>query len=165
MGCCNGECCHLLIDTKRNPGNGVPLFLICVGAQCQSTQANPLRYDKGEHRIKHCDREEEAEIVWEKNLAVGKCPRGFTLELATSLLLTAIPEYRKTDPARPSSYWCYHDGVIYKGRSSDGGRTWHASPHAHTLAEIPRTILRELQKQAKDDIRFKKWLKKEWPKT
>ena len=126
--------------------------------------AKPLRYDKGEHRKKHCGTQAEAQIVWAGDLPVGKCPKGFSLELATRLLQTAIPEYRKTDPARPRSYWCYHNGVIYQSRSSDHGNTWHAFPHAHTLAEIPRTILRELEKQAQDDTRFKEWLKKEWPK-
>ena len=113
-------------------------------------------YDKGENRRKHNGTSSQAEIVYEHGHWVGKCPRGFSLDIAQSLIEDAIPEYRPRQQDSPFRLWNYYDGAVYAARTSDGGTTWHGYPQC----DPPRNVLRELEKRA--DVQGQKGELKKW---
>jgi hypothetical protein len=117
------------------------------------------KYDKGENRRKHQGSSDEAVVVWENGLEVGKCPKGFSLEQATTLLQDAIPEFKKRQPDQPFRLWNYYAGAVYQARTSDGGVTWHGWPVQ--AKHIPPKIERQLRERAESygDIKeLKRWL-------
>jgi len=70
-----------------------------------------IKYEKGENRLKHLGSSAEACMVHEAgNNWVGKCPRGFPLDVAQELLEGAFPEFRNTTAERPYRLWAYHGG-------------------------------------------------------
>jgi hypothetical protein len=124
-----------------------------------------MNYNKGENRHKHCGNDDEAQLVWQSNLLIGKCPKGFDLALALDLLNNGIPEYRKTSPENPFRIWNYHKGAIYATRSDDRGVTWHGYPCPAN--EVPRKIMQQLQERASklgEEDNLKQWMNKSWKK-
>lgn len=124
-----------------------------------------LKYEKGENRHKHSGKHADAQMVYEQggNL-VGKCPQGFSPEIALKLLQHGIPEFRNTTVEAPYRIWSYHEGAIYAARTEDDGKTWHGFPCGHPY-EPPRSILKQLEKRARDsgeEALIKKWLDKRW---
>lgn len=124
-----------------------------------------MKYEKGENRRKHLGNNVEAKVILEDGLLVGKCPKGFTVEKALSLLVDGIPEFRETAPEKPFRIWSYYEGAVYASRSQDGGETWHGYPCP--FDDIPTKILRTLESRANmlnEGKRFKHWLKTPWNK-
>lgn len=128
-----------------------------------------LKYEKGENRRKHLGNEPDAQMVQERGGHwVGKCPKGFSLDNALTLLQNGIPEYRKTTPEKPFRIWTYFNGAIYTAHSQDGGNTWHGFPNGHPMSEPPRQIMLKLIQRAYDqgeEANIKEWLKKKWDTT
>jgi hypothetical protein len=121
-----------------------------------------LKYDKGENRHKHSGKHQDARIIYENGLWIGKCPQGFLLAEAQTLLENGLPEFRNTTAEKPFRLWSYYQGAIYRARSSDGGATWHGFP---AKDEPPRDILKKLEhlaQQQGEEKLLKQWLKKQW---
>lgn len=123
-----------------------------------------IDYDKGENRRKHNGVSKQAAIIMEFGKLVGKCPRGFNLGMAQSLVQNAIPEYRNRQPDKPFRLWNYYQGAIYVAyRTDPGGRTWHGFP-AHDAP--PKHIKKALMKRARqlgEEPQAETWLGKKWP--
>jgi hypothetical protein len=126
-----------------------------------------LKYNKGENRFKHVGNEQFPQMVEINAGWIGKCPKGFDLTVAETLVREGVPEYRLTAAERPYRIWNYHDGAIYASRSEDGGTTWHGYPNGAPASSPPIKILRELKTRAaacgEADL-LKDWLKKRWDK-
>ncbi|WP_186061974.1 hypothetical protein [Burkholderia gladioli] len=137
-----------------------------MGSESWPSPNEEIKYAKGENRRKHLGLSNEACMVHEPgNNWVGKCPRGFSLDVAAKLLEHAVPEFRDTTAERPYRLWTYHDGAVYAARSEDGGKTWHGYPNGHPMLPPPRAIMKLLEKHAEEageGDRLKAWLKKRW---
>jgi len=121
-----------------------------------------IDYDKGENRRKHNGVSEQAEIVMEFGKLVGKCPRGFNLDMALSLVQNAIPEYRNSQPDKPFRLWNYYQGAIYVAKSSNGGKSWHGFP---ALKPPPKHIKKALMERAREigeEPQAQTWLGRKW---
>lgn len=125
-----------------------------------------LKYEKGENRHKHSGKVADAQMVQGKGGHwVGKCPKGFSLNDAQTLLQNGIPEFRKTTAEKPYRIWAYFNGAIYAARSQDGGNTWHGFPNGHPMKEPPSQIMRQLVQRASErdeEANIKEWLDKRW---
>lgn len=125
-----------------------------------------LKYEKGENRHKHSGKVADAQMVQEKGGHwVGKCPKGFSLDDAQTLLQNGIPEFRETTAEKPYRIWTYFNGAIYVAFSQDSGNTWHGFPNGHPMKEPPSQIMRQLVQRAREkgeDANIQEWLGKRW---
>ncbi len=120
-----------------------------------------LKYDKGENRHKHVGKGTNAQLIYENGILVGKCPKGFSFDIAQKLLENGIPEFRKTAEEKPFRIWSYYKGAIYVARSQDGGSTWHGYPAINPPREISKKLEQLAQAQGEEKS-IKQWLKKTW---
>jgi hypothetical protein len=122
-----------------------------------------IDYEKGENRRKHNGVLPQAAIVQEHGKLVGKCPRGFSPEVARSLVRNAIPEYRNTLSDKPFRLWNYHEGAIYVAyRTGDGEKNWHGFPALHPPPLDIEKALRERVREIGEESQLKRWLRKKW---
>jgi len=94
----------------------------------------PYKYDRGEHRKKHCWKEDRADFVMSHGHLVGKCPRSITDTIAQTVLNQSVAEPdpfivpgRKPDPIPKRLYGVYR-GVIYEGAPTQPGTSYHGYP-------------------------------------
>lgn len=121
----------------------------------------PLRYDPGEHRVKHCWKQPEAAFVRDGSAEIGKCPSTLSKQFAEQLLNDGIG-YPVGDE-RPERIYNLHDGVVYEAVCS--GSSWHGYPWRYRPGRksLPRQIQQELERRAEQQDclpGYKHWMKK-----
>ncbi|MEX2620810.1 MAG: hypothetical protein WD250_11400 [Egibacteraceae bacterium] len=92
----------------------------------------PFEYEPDEHpKRKHRWGRDEAGFAMVRGRKVGKCPRGFSLETAQSLVNSGMPwspqSWRHQHPKR---IYVVHDGVVYRAVETVPGRSYHGFPEA-----------------------------------
>jgi hypothetical protein len=127
------------------------------------------RYERGEHRNKHCWKNDHAGfVVWQGRHTVGKCPRTITNELAESILNQSVAE---PDPFAlpgeatdrlPRRLYAVYEGVIYEAvptqPGSYHGYPWQARPGRTPL---PPEVIGKLRQMAENQgclEGFEDWL-------
>ena len=124
----------------------------------------PRKYDKGEKRFKHEGRSPLPEIQFSKRnpkAFVRMCPANMATQLRECLLNEAIPARsgdREID--YPKYLYVVHDGVIYEGRTSDAGISYHGFPYRGKLSKELLGQLKEMAKNKKCLESFEAWVKK-----
>jgi hypothetical protein len=90
------------------------------------------KYERGEHRKKHCWNNDYADFVERDGHLLGKCPNSITDEIAATLLRSAIAE---PEPfavpgrtPRPKRLYGVHRGVIYEAVPTQPGKSYHGYP-------------------------------------
>jgi hypothetical protein len=104
-----------------------------------ATSANASRfayepdYPKGHPKQKHGWNEGHAGFVRQGGEIVGKCPKGIDNKTAERLLNEAVnvgliysdPRWQKPYPQK---IFVVHDGVVYRAKPTNPGRSYHAFP-------------------------------------
>ena len=89
------------------------------------------KYERGDHRRKHCWTRGYADFIEEHGHLVGKCPSSITDALAERLLNQAVAE---PDPfairGAPADSWpkrlyAVYRGVIYEAVPTQPGKSYH----------------------------------------
>lgn len=126
--------------------------------------SNALKYDPGEHRVKHCWNKPEAGFVelghGRRAIMIGKCPNTLTKAQAERLLHTGVPY--PYDSSEPERIYNVLDGVVYEAVSS--GDAWHGYPWRARPGNppLPDQIEQELARRAEaagQQRAFKRWMK------
>jgi hypothetical protein len=123
-----------------------------------------LKYDPGEHRIKHCWNKPEAGFHevnrGGRTLFIGKCPNTMTRCRAEQLLRTGIGY--PPDSPEPERIYNVHDGVVYEAVSSRGswhGYPWRSRPGNPPLLDSIKLELERRAMAAGHERTFKHWMK------
>lgn len=95
---------------------------------------------------------------------VCKCPRGLDLTLAQRLLDTGIGHSpsRGWNREHPCEIYNLHDGVPYRGKPTNPGRSYHGFPEIDA-SKIPgevRKQLYHLARQRGEELALDRWLKR-----
>lgn len=127
-----------------------------------------VKYDPGEHRVKHCGPLPQADFVKQGSIIIGRCPSTLTKNFACELLNDAefegkLPHQRVAD-VMPERVWNFYEGVIYEavpsGPGAYHGYPWRGRPGRNRLT---RAVKRALEQKAISQglVReFKDWLEK-----
>jgi hypothetical protein len=92
------------------------------------------RYERGEHRRKHCWNQDRAVFIQQNGHLVGKCPTSITDSIAETILNQAVAE---PDPfvvpgrkprAWPGRFYGVYKGVIYEAVPTQPGQSYHGYP-------------------------------------
>lgn len=94
----------------------------------------PYKYERGEHRRKHCWNRDYADFVEQHGHLVGKCPNTITDVVAQTVLNQAVAE---PDPffvpgraadSWPKRLYGVYRGVIYEAVPTQPGKSYHGYP-------------------------------------
>ena len=94
----------------------------------------PYRYERGEHRRKHCWNQDRADFVLQNGVLVGKCPKSITDAVAETVLNQAVAEPDPfAVPGRAGNPWPkrlygVYKGVIYEAVPTQPGKSYHGYP-------------------------------------
>lgn len=124
-----------------------------------------LKYEKGEHRLKHSWSKADAGFIGSNKGYKGMCPCGVSQDEASEVLNRGIPlnEYSLEYPRK---MYAVFRGVIYEASKNNWGNSYHAYPWRGDLKgrpHLPRVIIKQLEEQARlegTEKEFKKWWKK-----
>lgn len=124
------------------------------------TKEERLRYDAGNGRTKHQQRNSEAGFIFRGGMSVGICSPEIGQKLATRLLRSGVPCPREN----PKRIYAVFRGVIYEAMSS-GNNGWHGYPWKKLPGRmvIPRYTMKILEDMASQEgflTEFKNWIKK-----
>lgn len=128
----------------------------------------PYRYERGEHRRKHCWSNDYAGFTMSQGNPVGKCPNTISQEVAETVLNQAVAE---PDPFAlpgrqaedgPKRLYAVYRGVIYEAVRTQPGSyhayPWRAKPGR---AQLPLDVMARLEQMAIAEgylEEFKDWL-------
>jgi hypothetical protein len=129
----------------------------------------PYRYERGEHRHKHCWKNDHAGFaLWQGRYQVGKCPKTITDVVAETLLNQAVAE---PDPffvpgqvkdKWPRRLYAVYRGVIYEAvptqPGSYHGYPWQARPGRSPLPPEVIDQLRDMARKQGCADEFEEWL-------
>jgi len=129
----------------------------------------PYRYERGEHRFKHCWKNDYAGFVSPHGVPIGKCPKSITDTIAEIVLNQAVAEPdpfvvpgRPPDPWPKRLYGVYR-GVIYEAVPTPPGKSYHGYPWRGRdgRGPLPSEVvdrLRDLARIAGFQAEFEDWL-------
>lgn len=129
----------------------------------------PYRYERGEHRRKHCWNRDYADFLEKDGHLVGKCPKGITDAIAETLLNQAIAEPDPFQiPGRVADLWpkrlyAVHKGVIYEAVPTQPGTSYHGYPWRgrEGRSPLPVEVIERLRAMAEAEgyaEQFEHWL-------
>jgi hypothetical protein len=127
------------------------------------------KYERGEHRRKHCWKQDDADFVDVDGHLVGKCPKTITDDIAEKLLNQAVAEPDPfAVPGRPASLWpkrlyTVHRGVIYEAAPTQPGKSYHGYPWRGRPGRgpLPTEVIDQLRVKAEAEgflEEFESWL-------
>lgn len=122
----------------------------------------PWKYERGEHRHKHCWANDWAGFVPSYRGKIGKCPSSITDMEAETLLNSGVP-YFYEEPSDsstcPDIIYNVRNGIPYEAVPTTPTVSFHAYPWA---GRLPRHIRDELRRRAEASghhKEFKAWMK------
>lgn len=129
----------------------------------------PYKYDRGEHRRKHCWGNDRAGFVSQDGNLVGKCPNTITDSIAETILNEAVAEPDpfsipgRTPSAWPRRLYGVYKGVIYEAVPTEPGKSYHGYPWRgrEGRGPLPAEVvdrLRELAEAERHLDEFESWL-------
>lgn len=116
----------------------------------------PYKYDRGEHRHKHCWNHDKAGfVVWAGHHEVGKCPKSINNEVAEAILNQGVaePDPFPASGLGPESYpqrlYGVYRGVIYEAVPTQPG-SYHGYPWQarNGRSQLPVEIVDRLREMA-----------------
>ena len=127
------------------------------------------QYDRGEHRRKHCWKNDYADFVSQHGILVGKCPKTITDTIAETVLNRAVAEPdpfvipgREPDPW-PKRLYGAHKGVICEAVPTQPGKSYRGYPWRgrEGRGPLPTEVIERLRELAKAEDyleEFEEWL-------
>lgn len=130
--------------------------------------ARRWRYEPDENpKKKHAWGKLEAGFVRHGERLVGKCPSDLSNEDAERLLNEGIPEIAARPRVDyPARIWAIHDGVLYKARPTNRGKSYHGCPASpdefERLDDDMRDAILQRARELGQERELRKWLSREW---
>lgn len=129
----------------------------------------PYKYERGDHRTKHCWKRDQADFVQQQGHLVGKCPSSITDSVAETILNQAVAEPDPfLVPGRAAASWPkrlygVHKGVIYEAVPTQPGKSYHGYPWRGRdgRGPLPTLVVERLRAMAEAEgylKEFKSWL-------
>lgn len=114
------------------------------------------KYDRGDHRRKHCWNRDSADFVEEQGHLVGKCPSTVTDAVAERLLNQAVAEpdpfavRGRATAAWPRRLYAVYHGVVYEAVPTQPGTSYHGYPWRGRSGRgpLPTEVIEQLRIQA-----------------
>jgi hypothetical protein len=127
------------------------------------------KYERGEHRRKHCWKRDDGGFVQTAGNLVGKCPNSITDEIAEKLLNQAVAEpdpfvlRGRAPDTWPKRLYAVYRGVIYEAAPTQPGKSYHGYPWRGRSGRgpLPSEVIERLRSMAEVEgylEEFESWL-------